>query len=196
MSSRQFESEIMLKAIQPVESMKNTFIWSKDKVSRLVPLYLWCYEAFNSVRMWKLYALSLSTFQALPWTARERLFIKRCVSALPSTQGKQNTFGLNKGLNALWRNQFGDTTFHKLSAAHRIFKLITNRNSLTGTDETRQVRVQCVVRKPSHSSTSTATDSKRDGENVSGQYFYYFTHLNDCPSHLRVNSVISAESYS
>ena len=37
----------MLKAIQPVESMKNTFIWSKDKVSRLVPSHLWWYEAFS-----------------------------------------------------------------------------------------------------------------------------------------------------
>lgn len=47
MSSRQFESEIMLKAIQPVESMKNTIIWSKDKVSRFSPSYLWCYGAFG-----------------------------------------------------------------------------------------------------------------------------------------------------
>lgn len=47
MSSRQFESEIMLKAIQPVESMKNTIIWSKDKVSRFSPSYLRCYEAFS-----------------------------------------------------------------------------------------------------------------------------------------------------
>ena len=37
----------MLKAIQPLESMKNTIIWSKDKVSILVPLYLWWYEAFS-----------------------------------------------------------------------------------------------------------------------------------------------------
>ena len=35
------------KAIQPVESMKNTIIWSKDKASRLVPIFLWCYEAFS-----------------------------------------------------------------------------------------------------------------------------------------------------
>lgn len=37
----------MLKAIQPVESMKNTIIWSKDKASRLVPIFLRCYEAFS-----------------------------------------------------------------------------------------------------------------------------------------------------
>ena len=36
----------MLKAIQPVESMKNTIIWSKDKVSRLGSSYFCCYGAF------------------------------------------------------------------------------------------------------------------------------------------------------